>query len=124
MPDGVFSLHDNAIGQLADRMAIPQRYLRNLAGGEPWARQLAATVLNEHSGWTERSRVLVRTVGRRVKEIRKKCGLTQKQLAERMGFPPSMIATIERGRYNFKIETLSTVARALGCEIDFVEKEK
>ena len=69
MPDGVFSLHDNAIGQLADRMAIPQRYLRNLAGGEPWARQLAATVLNEHSGWTERSRVLVRTVGQQVRGV-------------------------------------------------------
>lgn len=69
MPDGVFSLHDNAIGQLADRMAIPQRYLRNLAGGAPWARQLAATVLNEHSGWTERSRVLVRTVGQQVRGV-------------------------------------------------------
>ena len=28
MPDGQFSLHDNAIGQLADRMGVPQRYLR------------------------------------------------------------------------------------------------
>lgn len=60
-------------------------------------------------------------IGRRVKEIRKKRGLTQKQLAEQMGFPHSMIATIERGRYNFKIETLSAVARALGCTIDFAE---
>ena len=31
MPDGQFTLHDNAIGQLADRMGIPQRYLRGLA---------------------------------------------------------------------------------------------
>ena len=69
MPDGEFSLHENAIGQLADRMEIPQRYLRNLAGGELWARQLAATVLNEHSGWTERSRVLVRTVGQQVRGV-------------------------------------------------------
>lgn len=33
MPDGQFSLHDNAIGQLADRMGVPQRYLRQLAQG-------------------------------------------------------------------------------------------
>ena len=66
MPDGQFTLHDNAIGQLADRMGIPQRYLRGLASGEPWAKQLAATLLNEHSGWTQRSRVLVRTVGKQV----------------------------------------------------------
>ena len=69
MPDVEFTLHDNAIGQLADRMAIPQRYLRTLAGGEAWARQLAATVLNEHSGWTQRSRVLVRTVGHQVRGV-------------------------------------------------------
>lgn len=62
-------------------------------------------------------------IGRRVKEVRKKRGLTQKQLAEQMGFPHSMIATIERGRYNFKIETISAVARALGCEIDLVDKD-
>lgn len=69
MPDGQFSLHDNAIGQLADRMGIPQRYLRGLASGDPWAKQLAATLLNEHSGWTQRSRVLVRTVGTQVRGV-------------------------------------------------------
>lgn len=69
MPDGQFSLHDNAIGQLADRMGIPQRYLRGLASGEPWSKQLAATLLNEHSGWTQRSRVLVRTVGTQVRGV-------------------------------------------------------
>lgn len=69
MPDGQFTLHDNAIRQLADRMGIPQRYLRGLASGEPWAKQLAATLLNEHSGWTQRSRVLVRTVGTQVRGV-------------------------------------------------------
>ena len=69
MPDGKFSIHDNAIGQLADRMGIPSRYLRGLASGEPWAKHLAATLLNEHSGWTQRSRVLVRTVGRQVRGV-------------------------------------------------------
>lgn len=69
MPDGQFTLHDNAIGQLADRMGIPQRYLRGLASGEPWAKQLAATLLNEHIGWTQRSRVLVRTVGTQVRGV-------------------------------------------------------
>jgi hypothetical protein len=69
MPDGQFSLHANAIGQLADRMGIPQRYLRTLAGGAEWQIALAATMLNEHSGWTQRSRVLVRTVGTQVRGV-------------------------------------------------------
>lgn len=69
MPDGQFSLHDNAIGQLADRMGVPQRYLRTLASGDVWSKQLAAHVLNEHSSWTERSRVLVRAVGTQVRAV-------------------------------------------------------
>lgn len=69
MPDGQFTMHDNAIGQMADRMGIPQRYLRGLASGEPWAIALAAYLLNQHSDWTQRSRVLVRTVGTQVRGI-------------------------------------------------------
>lgn len=69
MPDGQFNLHDNAVGQLADKFGIPSRYLRQLASGDEWQRQLAATVLNEHSGWTQRTRVLVRTVGHQVRGV-------------------------------------------------------
>lgn len=69
MPEGQFSLHSNAVGQLADRMGVPQRYLRTLALGEAWQRQLAASILNEHSGWTQRSRVLVRSVGTQVRGV-------------------------------------------------------
>lgn len=69
MPDGQFSMHDNAIGQMADRMGIPQKYLRTLAQGEPWAVSLAAYLLNQHSDWTQRSRVLVRTVGSQVRGV-------------------------------------------------------
>lgn len=69
MPDGQFTMHDNAVRQIADRMGIPQRYLCALATGEPWAIMLAAYVLNQHSDWTQRSRVLVRTVGSQVRGI-------------------------------------------------------
>ena len=50
-------------------MGVPQRYLRQLAQGATWAKSLAAEILNEHSGWTERSRVLVRTVGEQVRGV-------------------------------------------------------
>lgn len=69
MQSGQYTLHDNAIGQLADKMGIPSRYLRQLASGDEWQRQLAATVLNEHSGWTQRTRVLIRTVGQQVRGV-------------------------------------------------------
>jgi hypothetical protein len=64
-----FTLHDNAVGQLAERMNVPSPYLRTLARGNGWQKQLAATVLNEHSGWTERQRVLVRSVGTEVSGV-------------------------------------------------------
>ena len=34
MPNGQFTMHDNAIGQIADRMGIPQRYLRTSDYGD------------------------------------------------------------------------------------------
>ncbi len=69
MPDGTFSLHANAVGQLADRMGVPSRYLKMLAAGEPWQIMLAAEILNQHSDWTQRNRVLVRTVGSQVRGV-------------------------------------------------------
>ena len=64
-----FTLHDNAVGQLAERMNVPSQYLRALARGDDWQKQLAATVLNEHSSWTARQRVLVRSVGTEVRGV-------------------------------------------------------
>lgn len=69
MPGGQFTLHDNAVGQLAEKMNVPTGYLRELARGDEWQKQLAATVLNEHSSWTGRQRVLVRTVGTEVRGV-------------------------------------------------------
>lgn len=58
IPQGAYSLHGHAIGQLAARMNIPSRYLRELATGEPWQRSLATDMLNQHAIHTPRSRVL------------------------------------------------------------------
>jgi translation elongation factor EF-G len=64
-----FTLHDNAVGQLAEKMNVPSQYLRALAHGNEWQRHLAATVLNEHSSWTECQRVLVRSIGTEVRGV-------------------------------------------------------
>lgn len=64
-----YSLHPHAVGQLAEKMNIPSKYLRQLSEGTEWQRQLATQILNEHSGWTERTRVLVRAVGNQVRGV-------------------------------------------------------
>lgn len=69
MPNGRFSLHPHAVGQLAEKMGVPSKYLRQLSEGAEWQRQLATQILNEHSGWTDRTRVLVRAVGNQVRGV-------------------------------------------------------
>ena len=59
-----------------------------------------------------------KTVGNRVKEIRKKLGLTQAQLAEIVGVSRVSIVAIETGRYIPTIETALRISQALNTPID------
>lgn len=69
IPEGNFNLHGNAISQISEKMGVPAKYLRELSGGDEWQKQLCATILNEHSGWTQRTRVLFRAVGAEVRGV-------------------------------------------------------
>ncbi|MFA6973981.1 MAG: hypothetical protein WC238_04580 [Parcubacteria group bacterium] len=69
LPNGEYNIAPLAVTQLASRFGIPSAYLRDLSIGDEWHRQLAAKILNEHTGWTERERVLVRTVGEDVRGV-------------------------------------------------------
>jgi len=53
-------------------------------------------------------------VGREVREIRRKSGMTQQQLADLCGFHRTFIISIEKGRQNASVETLVRLASALG----------
>lgn len=64
-----FTLHTNAVGQLAEKLGVPSKYLRELSQGHHWQRDLAAQILNEHTGWTPRNRVLIRAVGTQVRGV-------------------------------------------------------
>lgn len=50
------------------------------------------------------------------KEWRKKAGLTQEQLAERVGMTASSISQLEHGKQGFTDTTLEAMAWALNCE--------
>ncbi|MFC3748700.1 helix-turn-helix domain-containing protein [Paenibacillus sp. GCM10012306] len=53
-------------------------------------------------------------VGSNVKALRKKRGLSQEQLGERVQQPQSYIGGIERGEKNISLETLQKLCSALG----------
>jgi len=55
-----------------------------------------------------------RLVGRNLKRIRERKGLTQEQLSEVSGFSQQYISGLERGGRNPTVVTLYELARALG----------
>ncbi len=50
-------------------------------------------------------------------DARQKAGLTQAQVAERMGVKQPVVAKIEGDRSNVSIDTLKRYANATGCKI-------
>ena len=57
--------------------------------------------------------------GTRIKHRRENMGLSQSELARRIGIPPSKVSDWERGaRRDMNLSTALRVARALGCGID------
>ncbi len=56
--------------------------------------------------------------GELVHSMRKRAGLTQRALAERLGRPQPMIARWERGHDSPRLESLAAIATACGMEID------
>jgi len=53
-----------------------------------------------------------------IKEHRARAGLTQEQLADRVGVRRETIVFLEKGRYNPSLRLAYRVARALGASID------
>lgn len=56
-------------------------------------------------------------LGKRVRELRKKRGLTQEQLAERANVDVKYLGNIERGRENPTIGTLEKLVNALSVKL-------
>lgn len=61
-------------------------------------------------------------IGERIKYIRKASGLTQKQLAEKLGMTQAAIVQFESEKSNPKIDTLQKIADALNVSVaDFLD---
>ena len=58
------------------------------------------------------------TIGENVKRLRDALGLTQVELAARVGVSQSMIAMIERGKRIPSVHALVTLAQALEVSVD------
>lgn len=56
-------------------------------------------------------------IGQKIKELRKKQGMSQKDLADKLGITPVLISQYENGKRNPKLETLQKIADALEVDI-------
>lgn len=57
---------------------------------------------------------------KRISQRRKMQGLTQSQLAERVGITQAFLAEIEKGRKRPSLEVLEKLCDALGCSADYL----
>ena len=60
---------------------------------------------------------ILKLFGKRIKELRKKSGLTQEQLSERLGLFPKQIGNIETGTCFTTINNLEKLSEQFGVEI-------
>lgn len=59
-------------------------------------------------------------VGARLRDLRLLAGITQADLAERLGTTQSAVARLEAGRQRLGLTTLRRAAQALGCDVQLV----
>lgn len=64
--------------------------------------------------------MIEKTIGKRIQENRKKKGITQEQLAEKIGVSTHYLSALERGVYNIKLETLVKILNEIDCSADEV----
>lgn len=59
-------------------------------------------------------------IGRRIEDLRKQAGLSQRDLAARCGIAQSTIYRIEAGKFAVRLDLLENIANALGRTVDLV----
>ena len=71
---------------------------------------------------TAASEIHSKLVGRELRRTRQELGITQVQVAERIGVSASYIAAVEAGRRNLTLGQLANIANAmrLGIDVSFI----
>jgi transcriptional regulator with XRE-family HTH domain len=74
---------------------------------------------------TAASEIQAKVVGREIRATRTALGLTQAEVAERLGVSPSYMSAVEAGRRNLTLGQLANIANAmrLGVNISFIRPD-
>ncbi len=68
--------------------------------------------------------LITKDIGLRIRELRKKNGLTIEEAAHMAGVHPNYLGDAERGKKNFSITTLEKLARVLSVSISEIFSRK
>lgn len=63
------------------------------------------------------SRKIYKLLGEAIRVARKKAGLSQEELAEKVNLTRNYIGTIERAERKITLETLAKIAKVLKCRV-------
>lgn len=71
------------------------------------------------------SEIHAKVVGRKLKETRQVLGLTQAEVAGRLGVSSSYVSAVEAGKRNLTLAQLANIANAmrLGIEVSFIRAD-
>ncbi len=74
---------------------------------------------------TAASEIHAKVIGRKLSETRQALGLTQANVAERLGVSASYISAVEAGKRNLTVAQLANIANAmrLGIEVSFIRPD-
>ena len=62
-------------------------------------------------------------IGNIIQVLRVQQGLTVEELGKKACLSSSVLASVELGKFNVRLDILSSIAEALGYEVNFVKKE-
>ena len=57
-------------------------------------------------------------IGKEIRNIRRKQGLLQKELAKKLGVSQQFISRIEKGKENISLSTLNNISHTLGQKVE------
>lgn len=60
-------------------------------------------------------------IGKRIAMLRAERGMTQKELADKVGIKREHVCRIEAGKYSVGLKILSKIAKALDMELEFIK---
>jgi transcriptional regulator with XRE-family HTH domain len=83
----------------------------------PWDRVRVLTDAEFSRHMAEEAAVQARSVGARLRALRRQRGLSAKALAARAGISPVSLSRIETGRHDVVLTTLQRLLAAMGCSL-------